>query len=162
MKTIISILVLTQAALAHASVTDQFSCTLKTKEGKGTHVVVQDLASPDERFAGVNKYKSELIANFGNIAVDLPSLKLETEEQNQPIEGWRDDNPSGRSGWGGTSFYTAKEGAKSYVVVLKALRAQEGQAIRDYDFYLLSGENVEDINQMKPLIEKASLRCLGQ
>ncbi|MEO5667419.1 MAG: hypothetical protein ABIR96_05110 [Bdellovibrionota bacterium] len=121
-----------------------FDCKANYKDsssqtGSFTATLV-DIAQPNEDFPGEEKSISrlEFTANF----VPADKAQLATEARDEDIEGVRDDDPSGRSGWGGSAFYmqitkgTEEAPIEALVLMTKADREQQGQKLRSYEFQI--------------------------
>ncbi len=100
--------------------------------------VMTDISQDDPNFPASEVFIGELSFQAPFVPGDIAALK--TEERNEDVETDRDDDPEGRSGWGGTAFYgqvlkgDAENPQEALLLVTKADREQQGATRRSYRF----------------------------
>ncbi len=132
-------------AFASERIVRRFECEATyvdvQKKSASFIAVMTDTAQENADFPGSEVFIGELSFQAPFVPGDVAALK--TEERNEDVESDRDDDPEGRSGWGGTAFYgqvlkgDAENPKEALLFVTKADREQQGATRRSYRFAAL-------------------------
>ena len=120
-----------------------FSCSFSYKLKDGTEVsgsaAMEDFKY---KFAGESceVYQSKLVLRSDKI---VAVYATENDNNANDVEEVRDDEPNGRSGWGGKQFYLALSGKTAIMTIAK--REQIGKSVRDYSLLLLDENDDGDL-----------------
>jgi hypothetical protein len=157
-------------AFASERIVRHFECQATytdTQQKSGTFTAYMvDVANEALDFPGSEVFIGELSFQAPFIPNNVAALR--TEERNEDVETDRDDDPEGRSGWGGTAFYgqvlkgDAENPKEALLFVTKADREQQGAARRSYRFAALkmvADETNPDADPRQEPLAEGTLVC---
>lgn len=160
----------TTSAFASERIVRRFECeatyTDAQKKSGSFTAVMTDTAQSDKDFPGSEVFIGELSFQAPFVPGNVAALK--TEERSEDVETDRDDDPEGRSGWGGTAFYgqvlkgDTENPQEALLFVTKADREQQGAARRSYRFAalkMIADETNPDGDPRQEALAEGTLVC---